>query len=79
MNRVAIGDSIVENNTIDVQEKPVPEIESDQVLLKVGAVGLCHSDLSIINMGNGSPLRGSTLGHETAGTKARQVAITSAW
>lgn len=63
--------TFVENNKIEVQEKPVPEIESDQVLLKVGAAGLCHSDLSIINMGNDSPLRGSTLGHETAGTIAK--------
>lgn len=59
--------TFVENNKVEVQEKPVPEIESDQVLLKVGGAGLCHSDLSIINMGNDSPLRGGTLGHETAG------------
>lgn len=72
--------TFVENNKVEVQEKPVPEIESDQVLLKVGGAGLCHSDLSIINMGNDSPLRGGTLGHETAGMIAELGAkVSDSW
>lgn len=61
----------VRNNTIEVQDKDVPEIAADEVLLKVGGAGLCHSDLTIINFGDDNPLIGSTLGHEVAGTVAR--------
>lgn len=57
----------VSNNTVEVQDKPIPEIGSDEVLLKVGGAGLCHSDVSIITMGDDSPLIGSTLGHEVSG------------
>lgn len=58
----------VKNNTVELLEKPVPEIQPDEVLLKVGGAGLCHSDISIIAMGDDNPLIGSTLGHEVAGT-----------
>ncbi|WOC13310.1 alcohol dehydrogenase catalytic domain-containing protein [Gordonia sp. MP11Mi] len=58
----------VKADTVEIQEKPVPEIGSDQVLLKVGGAGLCHSDITIIGLGDDNPLIGSTLGHEVAGT-----------
>lgn len=57
----------VRNNTIEITDKPIPEIAHDEVLIKVLAAGLCHSDLAIINLGDENPLIGSTLGHETAG------------
>ncbi len=59
--------TFVRNGTVEVLDKPVPEIEPHQVLLRVGGAGLCHSDLHIIHMGDESPLVGSTLGHEVAG------------
>ena len=57
----------VRNNTVEVYDKPVPEIAPDEVLLRVGGAGVCHSDISIIAGGDDSPLVGSTLGHEVAG------------
>ena len=58
----------VKNDTVELQEKPKPEIQPDEVLLRVGGAGLCHSDIAIIGMGDDNPLIGSTLGHEVAGT-----------
>ena len=45
-------------------EKPTPK--GDEVLLKIGGAGVCHSDLHIIDEGT---VGGSvfTLGHENAG------------
>ncbi|WP_449278461.1 zinc-binding dehydrogenase [Leucobacter sp. GX24907] len=58
----------VRNDTVELHEKPTPEIQPDEVLLKVGGAGLCHSDIAIIGMGDDNPLIGGTLGHEVAGT-----------
>ncbi|GAB2563550.1 alcohol dehydrogenase catalytic domain-containing protein [Leucobacter ruminantium] len=58
----------VKNDTVEILDKPVPEIQPDEVLLRVGGAGLCHSDIAIIGMGDDNPLIGGTLGHEVAGT-----------
>lgn len=58
----------VSNGVVEVLDKPVPEISSDEVLVRVAGAGLCHSDLHIIHGGDDSPLVGQTLGHEVAGT-----------
>ena len=49
---------------VNDMEKPTPK--GDEVLLKIGGAGVCHSDLHIIDEGtvNGSVF---TLGHENAG------------
>lgn len=57
----------VRNNTVGLVDKPIPTVGSDEVLLRVQAAGLCHSDLAIIGLGDEHPLIGRTLGHETAG------------
>lgn len=59
------------NDTVELREKPTPEIQADEVLLKVAGAGVCHSDITIINMGDDNPMVGSTLGHEVAGTVAK--------
>jgi propanol-preferring alcohol dehydrogenase len=69
----------VKNDTVEIWDKPVPEIAPDEVLLKVGGAGLCHSDIAIINFGDDNPLIGSTLGHEVAGTVERIGADVSGW
>ncbi|TDT32642.1 alcohol dehydrogenase catalytic domain-containing protein [Naumannella halotolerans] len=69
----------VRNETVEVQEKPKPEIQPDEILLKVTGAGVCHSDLAIINLGDDSPLIGSTLGHEVAGTVAELGDQVSGW
>lgn len=69
----------VRNKTIEIRDKQVPEIAADQVLLKVEAAGLCHSDITVINLGDDNPLIGGTLGHETAGEVAQVGASVSGW
>lgn len=71
--------SYVRNNTVEVQDKPVPEIEADEVLLKVFGAGVCHSDLHLIGMGDDSPLVGSTLGHEVAGVVDKTGEAVNGW
>jgi propanol-preferring alcohol dehydrogenase len=56
----------------ELREVAVPEPEPSEVLVKVEAAGLCHSDLHVIDWPEGTlewqlPF---TLGHETAGTVA---------
>jgi 6-hydroxycyclohex-1-ene-1-carbonyl-CoA dehydrogenase len=54
-----------------VQEIPTPEVEPDQVLIKVSACGVCHTDLHYIEHGvptfKPPPV---VLGHEASGTVA---------
>ena len=71
--------SYVRNNTVEILDKPTPEIQDDEVLLKVGGAGLCHSDLTIIAMGDDNPLVGGTLGHEVAGTVESIGAKVTGW
>ncbi|WP_134323776.1 alcohol dehydrogenase catalytic domain-containing protein [Cumulibacter soli] len=51
---------------IDINDVPVPEIEPDEVLVKVAGAGLCHSDLHVLHH-PAYPAIPLTLGHETAG------------
>ncbi len=69
----------VRNNTVELRDKPVPAIAADEVLLKVGGAGVCHSDIAIIAMGDDNPLIGSTLGHEVAGTVDKLGADVQGW
>jgi propanol-preferring alcohol dehydrogenase len=53
----------------EIQEVPGPDIGPDEVLVKVAGVGLCHSDITFMEVPAGM-LRYDlpfTLGHETAG------------
>lgn len=69
----------VKNNTVELRDTPTPDIAADEVLLRVGGAGVCHSDLAIIAMGDENPLIGSTLGHEVAGTVERLGADVAGW
>jgi propanol-preferring alcohol dehydrogenase len=56
---------------LEIREVPVPEPRGENVLIRIGGAGLCHSDLHL--MGGESPIIPSfpfTLGHENAGTVA---------
>lgn len=58
---------------IEIREVPVPEIDDDELLLRVGAATTCGTDVKVFRRG-GHPrmLRVPTLfGHEMAGTIAR--------
>lgn len=37
------------NKPLSVQEVPIPEIKSGEVLLKVEACGVCHSDQHVLD------------------------------
>lgn len=69
----------VSNKTVEVLDKPVPEIQPDEVLVRISGAGLCHSDLHLIEMGDDNPLIGSTLGHEGAGIVEKVGAEVTRW
>jgi len=60
---------------------PVPQPGPGELLLRVDAAGLCHSDLHVIDSGGRLPYAlPFTVGHEVAGTVAAVGAgVTSAW
>ncbi|HSL23695.1 MAG TPA: NAD(P)-dependent alcohol dehydrogenase [Vicinamibacterales bacterium] len=53
-------------NTTELTDVPQPEPGPGEVLVRVGAAGVCHSDLHVIEAPEGFPLP-LTLGHENAG------------
>jgi len=57
---------LISPGKIEVRDVPVPEIASDEVLVKVAGAGLCHSDLHVLHAPEW-PIPNMTLGHETAG------------
>ena len=54
------------NSPWEIREVPIPEPDANQVLIKVGASGLCYTDVHIIK-GNIPTQFPRTLGHETVG------------
>src|SRR6476469_2654528 len=56
-------------NDLRVDTVPVPEIKSDELLVKVAACGVCPTDIKKIQYGTVPPPR--IFGHETAGTVVR--------
>ncbi|HEX2212397.1 MAG TPA: alcohol dehydrogenase catalytic domain-containing protein [Mycobacterium sp.] len=54
---------------LKLEEIPIPDIEPDQVLVKVGGAGMCRTDFQLIDgyFGTDMPLP-ATPGHEVAGT-----------
>jgi alcohol dehydrogenase, propanol-preferring len=51
-----------------VEDVPVPSIGKNEVLVKIGGIGVCHSDLHLVNDLIAVPKYPITLGHEGAGT-----------
>ncbi|MCW2134516.1 L-iditol 2-dehydrogenase [Arthrobacter sp. VKM Ac-2550] len=62
---------LVRPRSVEVESRPLPELEADEVLVRISAVGVCGSDVHYFNEGRigdfvvKSPL---VLGHEAAGT-----------
>lgn len=69
----------VKNKTVEIVDKPVPQIQPNEVLVKIAGAGLCHSDLHLIEMGDDNPLIGETLGHEGAGYVHEVGANVTSW
>ena len=55
---------------IKVEERPIPEIGPDEVLLKVGATSVCASDIRVYR-GEKKAVQGVITGHEFAGRVAK--------
>ncbi|MFD4292701.1 NAD(P)-dependent alcohol dehydrogenase [Rhodococcus sp. NPDC058505] len=53
---------------IEVRDVPVPELGPSDLLIRVGAAGLCHSDLHLLHFPVKMREEPLTLGHEIAGT-----------
>jgi len=60
-----------DSKTIVVEDIPIPEPDSGEVLVKVAFCGICHSDLSLINGTFPAQRPVVTQGHEASGTIAR--------
>lgn len=61
------------DEALRLEKIPVPNIESDEVLIKVAAAGMCRSDFQLVNgyFREGLPVSFPiTPGHEVAGTIA---------
>ncbi|MFC6011227.1 NAD(P)-dependent alcohol dehydrogenase [Nocardia lasii] len=54
--------------TLEVRTVPIPELGPDDLLLRVGAAGICHSDSFVLALPFPLSERPLTLGHEIAGT-----------
>jgi len=59
---------LVEPTVVRLVDIPVPEIGPDDVLLRVAAAGLCHSDLHVVHNPQRIFPRPVTLGHEVTGS-----------
>jgi Zn-dependent alcohol dehydrogenase len=71
VNAAVLGASGVERPYADSRPLQIRELELDppgrgEILVRIGAAGLCHSDLSVINGSRPRPLP-MVLGHEAAG------------
>src|SRR5580700_6221543 len=51
-----------------VEEVPLPTLGRSEALVKIGGIGVCHSDIHLINEMVTVPRYPVTLGHEGAGT-----------
>lgn len=62
---------LVRPRSVELEDRPLPELEADEVLVRISAVGVCGSDVHYFNEGRigdfvvKSPM---VLGHEAAGT-----------
>src|SRR5215218_9188976 len=80
MNQPAVVNYAREKHAVEMREIPRPEIGEDDVLLKVGAVGVCGSDLHQWTADHGWPVNYPvTLGHEFAGTIAEVGGRVKSW
>jgi len=55
-------------NDLRIEERPMPVISPEEMLLKVAACAICGSDVRTFRFGAGNITEPVTMGHETAGT-----------
>lgn len=72
MNQQAVVQFALETLAVELREVPIPEIGDDDVLLRVGAVSVCGSDVHQAYNTHSWPVNVPViLGHEFAGTVAK--------
>lgn len=57
----------IDNDTIELVQRPFPEIKPGELLVKILAASICGSDLRILRHGNPRVSSGSIIGHEICG------------
>ncbi|MCW2691247.1 MAG: zinc-dependent alcohol dehydrogenase [Mycobacterium sp.] len=68
-----------EIKTVALEDVPIPEPGSGEVLVKVAYCGICHSDLSLINGTFPAQVPVVTQGHEASGTIAQLGPDVTGW
>jgi L-iditol 2-dehydrogenase len=56
-----------ENKGLIIEERSIPKISNDQMLIKVQSCGICGSDIKILKYGNPRVSSGRIMGHEISG------------
>ena len=56
-----------ENKGLTIEERHIPKIGNDQILIEVQSCGICGSDIKILNHGNPRVSPGRIMGHEISG------------
>jgi alcohol dehydrogenase len=69
LNRTPVSPPFALSRPLTIQMVELDPPGPDELLVKIGAAGLCHSDLSVINGDRARPVP-VALGHECAGTVA---------
>lgn len=62
---------LVRPRSVELEDRPLPELEADEVLVRISAVGVCGSDVHYFNegrIGDFVVMSPMVLGHEAAGT-----------
>jgi len=66
LREIGLPSPYAESKPLKIETLELDEPENEEVLIRIGAVGLCHSDLSVIN-GNRPRPTPMALGHEATG------------
>ncbi|MDQ0298893.1 L-iditol 2-dehydrogenase [Salibacterium salarium] len=61
------GVALTDKQTLEYQQKTLPPLEHNEILLKVHAIGICGSDLRIFQHGDSRISLPRIIGHEIAG------------
>ena len=56
-----------ENKGLVIEERSIPKIANNQMLIEVQSCGICGSDIKILNHGNPRLSSGRIMGHEISG------------
>lgn len=70
---------LTEYKKFEIQEVSVPEISSDEVLVRIKAVGICGSDVHGMDGSTGRRIPPIIMGHEAAGVIERVGTQVSQW